>query len=68
MRFIQGLRDVERFLGAEAIKAIGMALEFSQVIEAGRGQAFGFGLNGLDAGHARLGARHDSFGLFGRRR
>ena len=41
--FVEGLGEFECLLGAEAEEAIGMALEFGEVVERGRGHALEVG-------------------------
>ena len=39
---IKRLRQIERFLRAEAVEAVGMPLQVRQVVEQGRRRAHGF--------------------------
>src|ERR1700677_4325043 len=63
MRLIQRLSGFQSLLGAETIEAIGMALQFCQVVKAGRGHALRFRLHGFDARLAGLRPRNNLFGL-----
>ena len=60
---IEGLREVEGLLRAEAEQAIAVALEFGEVVERGRGHALGLRLDGFDGGLAGARAVDDHLGL-----
>ena len=60
---VEGLGEVEGALGAEAVQAIGVALQLGEVVEEGRGQLAGLGLDRGDDGLAGAGAGDDRGGL-----
>ena len=61
--FVEGLGGFEGLLGGEAEEAVGVALEFGEVVEQGRGSALGLKVEGLDGGLAGEGAGGDLLGL-----
>ena len=48
--FVEGLREVQSLLRAEAEEAVGVALQFGEIVERGRRHALRFGLDGFDGG------------------
>ena len=61
---IERLRGFQGLLRAEAIKAIGMPLQFGEIVEQRRRHALRFGLDGSNVRRAYVRARHDPLRLF----
>ena len=65
VRLVESLGDVEGFLRAVAVEAVGVALEFGEIVEAGRAHALSFGFDGGDFGLAGFGAGDDVLRVVG---
>ncbi len=61
---VERLRDVQRLLRAEAEQAVGVALQFGQIVERRRRHALRLRFDGFDGGLAGARARFDAAGLF----
>ena len=62
--FVERLRRVQRLLRAEAVEAVGVALQLGEIVERRRGHALRLRFDGFDGGLAGARARCDALGLF----
>src|ERR1035437_6400758 len=62
--FIQRLRDVQRFLGAEAVQAVGVPLEFGKIVKQRGSQSLRFRLARVDGGLTDVRALENALRFF----
>ncbi len=65
---VEGLGDVQGLLRAEAVEAVGVPLQFGQIVEQRRRHALRLRLDGFDGCLSGAGARFDARGFFAVRR